>query len=286
MTLQTPAVFPSRRYPRASGRAQAAARVRSAAARSDRDDLRLPCGVAGGRRSGGRPMRVRAFEWFLGGNDLAMPLVDPETGSCCDGLHPTRQREPGRGICRFLFSGSGGDAWLAGFGGHAKPARCALYAPEFFKSRQLRGTLTQNMFFNRQALHLRPDPARVLVRPFKPATEPRDLNPTDRTRANHIVDRVLALTRASPASWRRCSRTSSGATATCSRLSRHERTRWKRLHRTSPFHQDQRRLIGAYFLHEYSFEAAALFNPRSCPSRSIGVAARRPPVHSQPARGR
>jgi predicted GH43/DUF377 family glycosyl hydrolase len=29
----------------------------------------------------------------------------------------------------------------------------------------------------------------------------------------------------------------------------------------APFTQDQRRLIGAYFLHEYSFEAAALFNP-------------------------
>ena len=28
-----------------------------------------------------------------------------------------------------------------------------------------------------------------------------------------------------------------------------------------PFTLDQRRLIGAYFLHEYSFEAAALFNP-------------------------
>jgi orotate phosphoribosyltransferase len=29
---------------------------------------------------------------------------------------------------------------------------------------------------NRQILYLRPDPARVVVRPFKPATEPRDLN--------------------------------------------------------------------------------------------------------------
>ena len=48
-------------------------------------------------------------------------------------------------------------------------------------------------FLNRQALHLRPDPTRVIVRPFKPATEPRDLNPTDKTRANHIVERVLAL---------------------------------------------------------------------------------------------
>ncbi|HEY0340053.1 MAG TPA: hypothetical protein VGC34_04550, partial [Steroidobacteraceae bacterium] len=53
--------------------------------------------------------------------------------------------------------------------------------------------MSQPTFFNRQALHLRPDPARVLVRPFKPATEPRDLNPTDKTRANHIVERVLSL---------------------------------------------------------------------------------------------
>jgi len=53
--------------------------------------------------------------------------------------------------------------------------------------------LSQIQFLNRQALYLRPDPARVIVRPFKPATEPRDLNPTDKTRANHIVDRVLAL---------------------------------------------------------------------------------------------
>ena len=52
-------------------------------------------------------------------------------------------------------------------------------------------------FLNRQALYLRPDPARVIVRPFKPATEPRDLNATDKTRANHIVDRVLALDTAS-----------------------------------------------------------------------------------------
>ena len=55
------------------------------------------------------------------------------------------------------------------------------------------GTVSQATFLNRQALYLRPDPARVIVRPFKPATEPRDLNPTDKTRANHIVERVLAL---------------------------------------------------------------------------------------------
>src|SRR5438128_5375241 len=54
-------------------------------------------------------------------------------------------------------------------------------------------TVSHGIFLNRQALYLRPDPARVVVRPFKPATEPRDLNPTDKTRANHIVGRVLRL---------------------------------------------------------------------------------------------
>jgi glycosyltransferase involved in cell wall biosynthesis len=36
---------------------------------------------------------LRAFEWFLGENDLQTPLVDPETGSCSDGLHPDRFNE-------------------------------------------------------------------------------------------------------------------------------------------------------------------------------------------------
>lgn len=32
----------------------------------------------------------RAFEWFLGRNDLGLPLYDPATGGCADGLHPDR----------------------------------------------------------------------------------------------------------------------------------------------------------------------------------------------------
>src|SRR5438477_8183696 len=61
------------------------------------------------------------------------------------------------------------------------------------RGRSQGATLSQSQFLNRQALHLRPDPARVVVRPFKPAIEPRDLNPTDKTRANHIVERVMTL---------------------------------------------------------------------------------------------
>jgi hypothetical protein len=32
----------------------------------------------------------RAFEWFMGRNDLNQPLYDPYTGGCCDALHPDR----------------------------------------------------------------------------------------------------------------------------------------------------------------------------------------------------
>lgn len=35
----------------------------------------------------------RAFEWFLGRNDLNLPLYDPTTGGCRDGLHPDRTNE-------------------------------------------------------------------------------------------------------------------------------------------------------------------------------------------------
>ncbi len=118
-------------------------------------------------------------------------------------------------------------------------------------------------FLNRQALYLRPDPSRVVVRPFKPATEPRDLNPTDRTRANHIVDRVLGLD-------------PDMAHDQLAEVLENFQGRHRHLLRTfearagemeeafaahAVFTPIQRQLIGAYFVHEYSFEASALFNP-------------------------
>jgi hypothetical protein len=36
---------------------------------------------------------ARVFAWFLGSNDLSVSLVDLETGSCRDGLHPDRPNE-------------------------------------------------------------------------------------------------------------------------------------------------------------------------------------------------
>ena len=115
----------------------------------------------------------------------------------------------------------------------------------------------------RQGTHLRPNPTRVVVRQFKPATEPRDLNPTDKSRANHIVERVLALDSAT-------------VTAQLEEVLENFQGRHRNLVEMFDarandmeeaiaahvkFTTEQRRLIGAYFLHEYSFEAAALFNP-------------------------
>jgi len=48
----------------------------------------------------------RAFGWFLGENDLSVSLVDPETGSCRDGLHPDRANENrgGESVVSYLLS--------------------------------------------------------------------------------------------------------------------------------------------------------------------------------------
>ncbi len=40
-----------------------------------------------------KALATRAFAWFLGSNDLSVALVDPQTGSCRDGLHPDRANE-------------------------------------------------------------------------------------------------------------------------------------------------------------------------------------------------
>jgi glycosyltransferase involved in cell wall biosynthesis len=49
---------------------------------------------------------ARAFAWFYGSNDLALPLVDLKTGSCRDGLHPDRANENrgGESVVSYLLS--------------------------------------------------------------------------------------------------------------------------------------------------------------------------------------
>jgi predicted GH43/DUF377 family glycosyl hydrolase len=116
---------------------------------------------------------------------------------------------------------------------------------------------------NRQSLYLRPDPARVVVRPFKPATEPRDLNPTDKIRANHIVDRVLRLdAEASAQQLREVLENFEGRHRNLLDIFEKRAAEMEEaLEPHAPLSKTQRGLIGAYFLNEYSFEASALFNP-------------------------
>jgi predicted GH43/DUF377 family glycosyl hydrolase len=127
--------------------------------------------------------------------------------------------------------------------------------------------MTSTPFFNRQTLHLKPDPSRVVVRPFRPAVEPRNFNDLDKTRADHIVERVLALDEGALDTL---------LAATLENFAgRHKNLLAKFERRASemegafsshaPFSQKQCQLLGAYFLHEYSFEAAALFNPSIVP---------------------
>ncbi len=123
--------------------------------------------------------------------------------------------------------------------------------------------MSQSQFLNRQALHLRPDPARVVVRPFRPAIEPRELNPFDRSKANHIVDRVLRLD--PEAASRQMADVLENFDGRHRNLIDIFETRAAEMEPVFEPHdassQTQRRLIGAYFLNEYSFEASALFNP-------------------------
>jgi predicted GH43/DUF377 family glycosyl hydrolase len=102
-----------------------------------------------------------------------------------------------------------------------------------------------------------------VVRPFRPAIEPRDLNPVDKTRVNHIIDRILALDEDTTEQLL--------ANVLDNFEGRHrnlldifetragEMTAW--IPPGYAFSRARRQLVGAYFLNEYSFEAAALFNP-------------------------
>lgn len=102
-----------------------------------------------------------------------------------------------------------------------------------------------------------------MVRPFKPATEPRDLNPTDKARANHIVDRVLGLDiEAAEQQLAEVLENFEGRHRNL--LATFEKRANEMEEAFAPhisFTKVQRQLVGAYFMHEYSFEASALFNP-------------------------
>ena len=145
-----------------------------------------------------------------------------------------------------------------------------LIAPEGRSGRGRGGTevpLTDLAFLNRPVLHLRPDPTRVVVRPFRMAVEPRHLNLPDGSRTDRIVKRILALDAEHAAQILKDVLDSfdgrhRNLIATCERRAEDMQDI---LDRRGPVSLTQKRLVGAYFLHEFSFESAALFNPSIVP---------------------
>jgi predicted GH43/DUF377 family glycosyl hydrolase len=114
---------------------------------------------------------------------------------------------------------------------------------------------------------LTPDPARVVIRPFHIAPEPRDLHPAQTERARRIVDAVLALTA------EECQHELAIVDADFE--ARHWQTQgvyerrfeqiMTQLGSSRDIDQAHRELIGAYFCHEYSYAAAAVMNPSVVP---------------------
>ena len=276
---------------------QPAAGVRSAAAGSHGDDLGLPCGLA---RRWRRRMESRSARAYSPGSSAAMICRSRwsiwKPGAAAMACIPTARTRTGAA-----------NPWCPIFSAFAEIRQIA--PPEREPREDLRrasldarehctisveqseeASLSHIPFLNRQALYLRPDPARVIVRPFKPATEPRDLNPTDKTRANHIVDRVLALdaeTAAQPAG--RCAGELSGPSPQpAARHSRRAPTKWKTRLAVMPFSRKMQRNWSA---------PISCTNIRSKHRRcSIRASSRIPdqsgapegglPLHPEPSRGR
>jgi predicted GH43/DUF377 family glycosyl hydrolase len=110
---------------------------------------------------------------------------------------------------------------------------------------------------------LRPDPARVVIKPYIPAEAPPGYVTKDSPRAQRIADRLLALDEASvDQEIERVFETLGRRHCAAERILIRRFREVDGLvikHRTVT--HKQALLIGAYFSEEYAFEAAALFNP-------------------------
>ena len=110
---------------------------------------------------------------------------------------------------------------------------------------------------------LRPDPSRVVIKPFVPAEDTPGYATKDRPRAQRIADRVLALSEADlKTELARVLASLAGRYRDVETIlvRRFQAVNGIIMCKCTVTH-DQSLLIGAYFSEEYAFEAAALFNP-------------------------
>ena len=116
--------------------------------------------------------------------------------------------------------------------------------------------------FNFSNLHLRPDPARTVIKPFS-FDYPEDFRDQAHPRMRKVIDRVLSLDEATrreecTAAIESLSERHRNVRAMLDRRFNEVRDRLGENLEAGP---EERLLIGAYLSAEYSFEAAALFNP-------------------------
>ena len=113
-----------------------------------------------------------------------------------------------------------------------------------------------------------PDPARALVHPVLPATEPRQAGHAEPCRFTRVTDAVLAMDRARvEAELAEVMRDFGGRHPGLLATLADRFVQVCALMPTAPtvLEEARRLLIGAYFSLEYSFQAAALFNPSIVP---------------------
>ena len=112
----------------------------------------------------------------------------------------------------------------------------------------------------RGSLLLRPDPSRVILRPLLPGDE---LASQGVSRAEAVVERLLAMPEAEVESTLAATLASYSDRHVdlLASFREHYRLLAHRIPASSEISADRAHLIGAYLTHEYSIEAAALFNP-------------------------
>lgn len=112
----------------------------------------------------------------------------------------------------------------------------------------------------RSQVRLLPDPRRVISKPFLPGGE---VSPDGRTRVQRILSRILALPEATVVTTLAdtYARFSSRHVNLTSVFEQHFAAVSNQIEQPGELSPDRRHLIGAYFTHEYSIDAAALSNP-------------------------
>ena len=190
----------------------------------------------------------RAFDWFLGWNDLGLELYARETGGCRDGLHADRSNE-----------NQGAESMLAFLLSLAEMRLIQNTAIGIQTSRH--GSPDHSMKqidVKRSTVTLDPDRTHVLARPFRLMSDQRSIK---------IAARVMALPEDEVHTLLDGVRAEFG-----DRQLQIDEFLRRRFDEVSPYllngqrlSEERKLLLGGYFTHEYSLEAAALFNPSMVP---------------------